>query len=252
MSLQLVVKKDIDCVHNLTATTAGTAGCDTLLNVDAPKVGTIGEDTFFTSYKFATADLGLTAGQDISIVCITKTPWAGGSGSNVTFVDIGSASNNRLLLYTWSNVLYWYTKDNTGTSKDRRLALNGTNWAADTEHIVIATADSSNNQQCFLDGTEVTTSSGTGVRESSIATNAFIGANYDDNYPLNAPILVAIFDRVLSPLEIQRITDMKDDMCGWLSPNVIGNLSRLGGYLITSNITPLRGIDELHAIAGNG
>jgi len=197
-----------------------------------------------TTCKFPTADLGLTAGQDLSIVVVTKTPWAGDDGANHAFWSLGDTSPARLRLYKSSNNKVYLDGNNASSAS---AALNSTTWAADTMHIVISTIAEGGAIEVYLDGSSIISDSTT--RENSLDDDFEIGTLADGSaFLLNAPILVAIFDRVLSPLEIQRISDMKTDKQSWLSPNFVENLSRLGGSIISPQVGPLGGIDELHYI----
>jgi len=200
-----------DLVHMINATTEGTAGFETIAGVPAPKIGTIGENTYFTSVKFPTADLGLTAGQDVSIVVVTKTPWAGNDSAGHCLFDKASAagSANRLNIFKeYNNKLYFQTRDAGSEVYCKILAVDDNNWASDTTHFVIMTRDSSNNViRGYLDGVEADEQAGT-PRAESAGDTACIGTLYDDSYSLNAPILVAIFDRVLSGDEIDILSSM--------------------------------------------
>ena len=158
--------------------------------------------------KFPTADLGLTAGQDMSIVVVTKTPWAGDDGNQYYLASTVVVDNNDGWYLYKSTDNYLRIRTLYGALKTTSISLNGTNWAADTNHIVIATMDSSNNQQLYLDGSGPGTSAGTAVRETSINSNLFLGTDRNEANPVNAPIGVAILDRVLSGDEITLLSNM--------------------------------------------
>lgn len=201
-----------DMVHKIQATTTGTAGFDTLLNVSAPKIGTIGGDTFLTSLNFPTADLGLVAGQDLSLVVVTKTPWAGDDAVDHYIVDIGNAAPgpNRIFMNKWNdNKVYFGVADSATAYVYKTIDVNGTNWAADTEHILIGTRTTGKAVNLYLDGTKATAGVDTGTgMESSLGTYTWVGTDNQGAKFLNAPVLVAIFDRVLSNDEISRISNM--------------------------------------------
>jgi len=207
-----------------------------------------------TICKFATADLGLTAGQDLSIVICLKPVYDGDDGVAHTLFDCQGtdATHNRILIQKdVSNNLNFNIWDNAGNLKQCVEAVDGTDWPADTKLIIVCTRSSSGAMDAYLAGTQfgtVDSGAGTGL-ESTLGTYPYLGSDNAGNNHINAPILVAIFDRVLSPLEIQRISDMKTNRNGWLSPRFITNLSRLGGCVISTNNAPLSGIDELHYIA---
>jgi len=207
-----------------------------------------------TTCKFSTADLGLTAGQGISIVICLKPVYDGDDGVAHTLFDCQGtdATHNRILIQKdASNNLNFNIWDNAGNLKQCVEAVDGTDWPADTKLTIICTRSSSGAMDAYLAGTQfgtVDSGAGTGL-ENTLGTYSYLGSdNAGDNH-VNAPILVAIFDRVFSPLEVQRISDMKTDKQSWLSPNFIENLSRLGGCAISPKVTPLSGIDELHYIA---
>jgi len=207
-----------------------------------------------TTCKFSTADLGLTAGQDLSIVVCLKPVYDGDDSVAHTLFDCQGtdATHNRILIQKdASNNLNFNIWDNAGNLKQCVEAVDGTDWPADTELIIICNRSSSGTMDAYLAGTQfgtVDSGAGTGL-ESTLGIYAYLGSDNAGNNHINAPILVAIFDRVLSPLEIQRISDMKTDKQSWLSPNFIENLSRLGGCVISPQVAPLSGIDELHYIA---
>ena len=158
--------------------------------------------------SFPTASLGITAGQPLSIVVVTKTPWAGNDGVTHVCIDARIASGaegwfiikeaNRLYFYT---ILAWANKNISGP-------VTAVNWPADTTHIIIATADAANNQQIFLNGTPQVTVGGAAAREASINANLFIGTDRATATPWNGPQFVAIYNRVISANEIALLSRM--------------------------------------------
>ena len=160
--------------------------------------------------KYATADLGLTAGQDISIVCVTKTPWAGNDGVNHTLFETreSSADYEGIIVRKMNtDNLEVVTRTSGGSERSMGLAVNGTNWAADTTHVIIATVTGTT-LGIYLDGTAGAVSGGSANRETTFGTNTRVGIAFNDALQANAPILVAIFDRVLSAQEIAYISKM--------------------------------------------
>jgi len=205
-----------DLVHMINATTTGDAGFDTALNRSFPIVGTVDETTYFTSCKFPTGSSGLnlTAGMDMSIEVVTKTPWAGGDSSlhYFTVYEAAAATNGIRIYYnsTGGGQLNYYVYDNAGASKYCTTAATSSEWPADTVHIIVCTRDSSGTLDAYLDGTQfgtVDTGAGTGL-ESSLGTDLYIGSFTGSNYQANAPIGVAVFDRVLSGDEIDLLSNM--------------------------------------------
>jgi len=200
--------------------------------------------------------LNLVAGQNLSIVVACRSVWAGNDGVNHTLVDSrgsGGAQNRVRLFKSSGNVLYLDTWDNASAEKSSQVTVTATNWAADTTHIIIVTRSAAGVQDGYLDEvvfTGLNQGAGTGL-EALWATTLYIGENATGGQVTNAPLLVAIFDHVISAQERAAIFQMNGTggWNGWLSPKLIGNIARLGGNIITNIETPLRGIDELHRIA---
>lgn len=161
-----------------------------------------------STLTFPTASLGLVAGQDMSIVVVTKTPWVGNDGVSHFLFEIRDALVN-IIRVNKSNLnvigLYIYQ---AGNLKTKTLAVDAVNWAADTTHVIIATVDAANTQQIFLDGVAGAVSAGAFPREDALAATTYIGTSNANSAHANAPLLVAIFRRILSSAEIAYISKM--------------------------------------------
>ena len=162
-----------------------------------------------TTMTFPTASLGLKAGMPLTIMCVVNTPWDGTSADDHVLFDTGSAGGiNRLAVGAGAGTAGVYTWDSTGAMKSTTGVINASNWAANTPHIIIVTMDSANSQHLFLDGVELTTHAGTGVRESALGTDIYVGTDLINIEQLNGSILCAVWGEVLSDAEIADLSDM--------------------------------------------
>jgi hypothetical protein len=149
------------------------------------------------------------AGSPISIICVVNTPWAGDDGVLHFLVNQNSTGANAIYIRKdAANTIGVVTRDNASTAKTKSKAVTSTNWAANTNHIIIATIAADNTLQIFLDGVEGTTSVGTSGRESSVAADLYIGARSTGTSPLNGAILCAMWGRVLSGAEITALSSL--------------------------------------------
>lgn len=148
-----------------------------------------------------TATIGLTAGQAMSIMCVVNTPWNGtAAGLHVMFANGTWGGTNAIFLLANAGYLELMTRDATGFSFETYGVIDAINWAANVNHVVIATMQG-NVRQLYLDGVAMTLNTGAGVRESSLAANTFIGTIPTGIQLFNGAILPAIWGRAFSPAE---------------------------------------------------
>ena len=161
------------------------------------------------SMSFPTASLGLTAGQPLSIVVVTKTPWAGNDGiSHFLFNNrVGIAINAFYLLKMSTNEFRFIIYDAAGAWKKSSFVADAANWAADITHVVIITASSSNDLALHVDGSSLGVLAGVGVREAALNATTDIGT-YGGTLPVNAATLCATYNRVISANEISLLSRM--------------------------------------------
>lgn len=165
-----------------------------------------------TTLSWPTASLGLTPGQDISIVICCNTPWAGDDGGQHYLLDnrVDDTHNGIMVRKHDTNNLEAFVCDSAGANKCKRMAVSAANWAANSTHIIVVTRTSAGVLRLFLDGIEATVSGGAGTGlESSFHANTYIGTYYWGGLvPANAPILCAIYNRILTDGEIATLSGM--------------------------------------------
>jgi hypothetical protein len=148
-----------------------------------------------------------TAGSALSIMCVVNTPWVGSSAVAHQIFDTYTAAgggNGVRIFHDGGNNLGLFIYLN-GSTKFRYGNISAI-WPANTNHVVIATADAANTQQLFVDGTALVSSVGAFGREASLNANTFIGTDASSATPLNGSILCAIWSRVLSAAEITALS----------------------------------------------
>ena len=188
-----------DAVHNLAATLAGTPTTATLLGVTAPVIGAAA----YTNVSYPTASLGIAPGMPISIICVVnKTPaWNDGNIHLMYMNIIGTGpplwETEGYELLQYASVVLINSWHGTG-SKNTAIAVDSTNWSANTKHVVIATLDAANNQRIFIDGTEGFAVTGSCSRETSVGPDSYIGIHNDGNFPLEGAQLTAIYSGLLT------------------------------------------------------
>jgi len=144
------------------------------------------------------------AGNAISLLFVVNTVWSAAASlvaTNLfdTYTSADSGNGVRVRAYqTYVEVMNY----RQGATKEKQLAINGTNWAAGANHIVIATLDAANTQQIFLDGVAGATVVGTAARETTNG-DSYIGTAFNGSAQFNGSILCAIeVGRVWTPQEI--------------------------------------------------
>lgn len=198
-----------DSVHDLAATMTGTPDTDTLMSVTAPVIGA----GSYTSCNWPTASLGITPGMPMTLIAVINSTDTWDNGTNAILMmsrsDLSSTHGwelykslyGMLAINTWCN----------GLTKWTAIGLNGTNWAPNTTHIVIAIIDAYNKQRIFLDGVEGFSVSDAGnPRELQIGTNLTIGVHDDLNFPIDGSILCAYERGVYDDEEIAAVSAMTD------------------------------------------
>ena len=156
-----------------------------------------------------TATIGLVAGT-LSFAFVVNTPWVGNDGVAHWLLQIGNygATNTLTVWKSSGNNLVLYVFDNAGAVKARQRAIDATSWAANTNHIVIATVTPAGVLKLYLDGSETgmtDAGAGTGIL-SAMGTTLYLGTDNAGTNPLNGAILCAIWGRVLSAAEIATIS----------------------------------------------
>jgi hypothetical protein len=158
----------------------------------------------------------LTAGSPFSMVIATSTAWAGNDGVAHYFFQhaaSAAAATNRLQIYTkhTDNNAYFFIRDGAGTAKlCSTAALTTTTWAADVKHIIICTRSAAGVMDAYLDGVQfavINSGAGAGL-ESAVQATSYFGTLVDGTSPATAPLLVAIYNRVLSSAEISYLSKM--------------------------------------------
>lgn len=158
----------------------------------------------------------LTAGSPFSMVIATSTAWAGNDGVAHYFFQhaaSAAAATNRLQIYTkhTDNKAYFFIRDGAGTAKlCSTAALTTTTWAADVKHIIICTRSAAGVMDAYLDGVQfavINSGAGAGL-ESAVQATSYFGTLVDGTSPATAPLLVAIYNRVLSSAEISYLSKM--------------------------------------------
>jgi len=160
-------------------------------------------------------DIGLTAGNPVSIVCVINKPayWnetisshrllfmsRGDSGDG--FEVLASSLYGQIFILNWSG----------GSAKSRGIAIDSSNWSAG-KHTIIGILDANNNQRLFVDGVEGFVTAGSCGRESELGDTFVIGTHVDNNFNLDGNELCAVYDRELTDNEIAEysvITDWND------------------------------------------
>ena len=198
-----------DLAHDIPATLSGTPRTAPLKGAVAPVVG----PGAYGSCSWPSASLGMTPGMPFTAVCVVNSSAAHDDGVPHLMLmnrdGIASTYGWELLktayglvaIGTWSH----------GSAVWTAIECNASNWAAGTDHVVIATVDEDNNQRIFLDGVEgflhSTTSS---PREEAIGPDLYVGVHDDGIFPLQGSILAAIYKRILSDEEIASLGRMTD------------------------------------------
>lgn len=200
-----------DMVTGVVPTVAGTPTFATLLGCQAPVVSA----TAYTSMTIPTAGR-LTARMPMSIVVVCNTGWVGSDGVRHDIVDTGVAgTQNRIRLNkSAANNLDFYIWDNTaGSTKNCSEPVTAADWPASTNLVIIATVTAAGVMGLYLNGVVATTlNNGAGLGYVAVVdTIVSIGATsptLGGGNPVNAPILVAIYGRVLSAGEIAYLSRM--------------------------------------------
>jgi len=156
---------------------------------------------------FPTAGI-LTAGQPLSIVMAVRTFWPGNDGKAHYFFDnVGTGATQNSIFFrktSATNRLEFYVYDNAFASKYCREVVDGTDWPADTSHIVALTRTSAGVLDAYLNDvqfTDIDLGAGTGL-ETVSGANIFIGTRDGGSLPTNGAILLDAYNRVLSRNEI--------------------------------------------------
>lgn len=147
-----------------------------------------------------TASIGLVPGQDASFLFLVNAPWAGNDGVSHHYFSADTPGTFRLSKDS-SNIIYWEVGNKYAVS----AALTPANYAADVNHVVIATVSGTSNCQVYLDGTAGTAGT-TITREVGLNANLYIGTTVAGLYPLNGAILAALWGRVLTGAEITALS----------------------------------------------
>jgi len=192
-----------DIINDTAFTMAGAPTTTALLGAIAPVIGAAA----YTSCKIPTATIGLTPGEDISLVFAVNTSWAGDDGlTHELFCSDGAGDNMFRVAKFNTGEITVLVSDADGDAKEKYMAVNATNWAANTDHIIVVTVTDGDIQRIFLDGVEGTGSAsyGTPVRESALDANLYVGVYYDGGlaFTLDGAILCALLDRILTDAEI--------------------------------------------------
>jgi photosystem II stability/assembly factor-like uncharacterized protein len=159
-----------------------------------------------------TATIGLVAGQDLSAVVVVNTPWDGTDAGTHYLMNFASAAypGSYLQLSSSAGTLYWQSGAQFASK-----AINASNWAANTNHIIVVTRQGAN-MQVYLDGVAGTATT-TATPELTLDANLSIGTDNAGANFVNGAILCAIWNRVLSAAEIATLSAGTDwDTMGYL------------------------------------
>jgi len=195
-----------DAVHDIPATLTGTPTTASLMGVTAPVIS----PSAYTSQSFPTASLGLTPGMPISMVFAVNTAWSGDDGQTHMLIENYADADNYFLLekHSW-NTLFLRVGSAGGAYKQKTMDVDATNWAAETDHVIVVTISADNTQRLWLDGCEAYQESGDdhGVRETALAANTYFGcdAQWDGYNLLDGSGLFAIYEGILTDAEIDTI-----------------------------------------------
>jgi len=144
-----------------------------------------------------TATIGLTAGQDITVMAVISPVWSTPTGvDNSIFHAQDASATNRLRLYHEIDTLYWEVGN--------KYAIKAATMVGGSTHIAIATR-TGGTIQVFFDGVAGAAVTG-GTAEISLNANTYIGTTTGGGWWFNGAILCAIWGRVLSAAEITAIS----------------------------------------------
>jgi hypothetical protein len=184
-----------DLITDTAFTMTGTPAVATLLGATAPEFSPIK----YTGCSIATP---FSAGQAITIFVVCKTTWAGNDINWYNFfanTSGGQATANAItLLKNHVPQLVLTVTDSAGNSKIKYGNLNAINWAAGTNHFIIAEIAADNTQQLILDGVALTLTSGTSGREAALETTTKLATPLPGVENFNGVALWAMWGRVLT------------------------------------------------------
>ncbi|MFA5238306.1 MAG: Ig-like domain-containing protein [Phycisphaerae bacterium] len=202
-----------DLVHDVAATTTGTPSSGSLLGVEAPYISSGG----FTRFSYPNSSIGLVAGEPITCIFAVNTTWAGNDGvTHFLFNTNYSGDHNGIRIVKFSSNYLSVQVYSDDSIKQTSIAVNGTNWAAGVDHIIIITIDEDNNQRIFLDGIEPTpVHSGSSGRELVMGSWVDIGTSWGYTQRTEGYILCALYNRILSDTEIEDLSGMTEWFPGY-------------------------------------
>lgn len=194
----------------ITGTAFAVAGVPTtaaLLAATAPNIGA----ATYTSCTIPTATIGMTPGDDYTLVFAFKPTWAGDDRADHYLLDTYTAEtgNGIRIRKANSNVLGVYTYSNTA-AKATYGAVNGVNLAANVTHILVVRLTSANVQSVWLDGVALTSGTGTSAREVALNATIYVGSNNAGASRVEGPILSAIINRAVTDDEVAALSAITD------------------------------------------
>jgi len=154
--------------------------------------------------KVATADLGLTAGPT-SIVCVFKPVWDNTDGiCHRLVVNNSGSSVNALWLYKHSDdKITFAIGDKNGSYFFLRIRED---FSAGSVVVVVATLDNKGDVTLHVNGVQATETEGSGTKiRDGWPADLYIGTSHEETEHANAPIHIAMLNRVLTPNEISDI-----------------------------------------------
>jgi len=150
------------------------------------------------------ADIGLSAGQAVSGIIIFQHNWPGDDGVGHYLLDCRdeTVANGWALYKSSGNYLYLVDK-NSGSVQSVGGAVNSTNMPAGATNIITFSIDTASppNMRLSLDGVELTSTSGSISRESSMGTNLYVGTDEDGGDHANGTMLPYLFGRCFTDRE---------------------------------------------------
>lgn len=147
-----------------------------------------------------TASIGLTPGQDATVLAIVNGPWVGNDGIMHFLLDASTGAEYFRLYKGDDNKLYF----SVGNKNAVTAALDATTWSANANHVVIGTV-TGGTINVYLAGTAGTEATGA-TRETSLNANTYIGTRENATFHVNGAILCALWGRVLTSDEIAGFT----------------------------------------------